>query len=80
MWLSGTPFYPKIQYLVYISYCFPDCVHMLGLGAWRQHGDPLTTFKTLKHYVFEIIQKAWCFTRHQDPAERIYKYIYIYIY
>ena len=33
--------------MTHISNCFPDCVHMLGLGAWRQHGDPLTTFKTL---------------------------------
>ena len=44
--------------MTHISFCFPDFVHMLGLGAWRQHGDPLTTFKTLKHYVLEIIQKT----------------------
>ena len=64
--------------MTHISYCFPDFVHMLGLGAWRQHGDSLTSLKTLKHYVFEIIQKAGEWDT-REPIYIIYIYMYIYI-
>ena len=65
--------------MTHISYCFPDCVHMLGLGAWRQHGDPLTTFKTLKHYVFEIIQKASPGMLKMQRGGCLVNHIYIYM-
>ena len=58
--------------MTHISYCFPDCVHMLGLGAWRQHGDPLTTFKTLC-----IVLTVMVVSKSRGAGTPAHPYIYI---